>query len=311
MSGTRTQAQNAANDPHNQSRTIQDLTALVGEQNEQINRLVNLQNRNPHPPTPPRNTAPQAIYERFLKMHPTEFHGGPNPTKAEEWIKSLEVIFEYMVMNDSDQIHCALFLLKNKAQNWWKCAKNEIDSANTTWEAFKVLFFEKYFSKNVRAQKLKEFIELNQGNLPVTEFTRRFEQGSLYASFIYKDDTEKMNHYLRDLNPIMKHDVRLTSASTFHGVVDKALEAKQDEMEIRQWLPPHDASSRPWKKPKLNNAKRKQPSNKPFCPKCNREHSDNCVAGTNYCFRFKQPRHMVRDCPIAPRQVPSPTKIRK
>ncbi|XP_012838060.1 PREDICTED: uncharacterized protein LOC105958603 [Erythranthe guttata] len=168
MSGARTRAQNAANDPHNQSRTIQDLTALVREQNEQINRLVNLQNRNPPPPPPPpplqlRNTAPQATYERFLKMHPTEFHAGPSPTVAEEWIKSLEVIFEYMVMNDSDRIHCALFLLKNEARNWWEGAKSGIDLANTTWEAFKVLFFEKYFSKNVRAQKLKEFLELKQG----------------------------------------------------------------------------------------------------------------------------------------------------
>ncbi|XP_012840504.1 PREDICTED: uncharacterized protein LOC105960840 [Erythranthe guttata] len=121
-----------------------------------------------------------------------------------------------------------------------------------------------------------------------------------------------MNHYLRGLNHIIKRDVRLTSASTFHGVVDKALEAKQDEMDIRQWRPPHDASSRPWKKPNLNNAKGKQPinratvtpSNKPFFPKCKREHSGDCVAGTDHCFRCKKPGHMVRDCPIAPRQVP-------
>ncbi|XP_012829797.1 PREDICTED: uncharacterized protein LOC105950955 [Erythranthe guttata] len=234
-------------------------------------------------------------------MHPTEFHGGPSPTVAEEWIKSLEVIFEYMVMNDSDRIHCALFLLKNEARNWWEGAKSGIDLGNTTWEAFKVLFFEKYFSKNVRAQKLKEFLELKQGNLTVAEFTRRFEQGSLYAPFISKDDTEKMNHYLRGLNPIIKLDVRLTSASTFRGVVGKALEAEQDEMEIRQWRPPHDASSRPWKKPNLNNSKGKQPinratvtpSNKPFCPKCKREHSGDCVAGTDHCFRCKKPGHMV------------------
>ncbi|XP_012828509.1 PREDICTED: uncharacterized protein LOC105949736 [Erythranthe guttata] len=141
-----------------------------------------------------------------------------------------------MVMKDSDRIHCALFLLKNEARNWWEGAKNGIDLANTTWEAFKVLFFEKYFSKNVRAQKLKEFLEL-KGNLPVAEFTHRFEQGSLYAPFISKDDTEKMNHYLRRLSPVIKRDVRLISASTFYGVVDKALKASQDEVEIGQWRP--------------------------------------------------------------------------
>lgn len=41
--------------------------------------------------------------------------------------------------------------------------KAGLELENTTWEAFKVLFFEMYFSKNVRAQKLNEFLDLKQG----------------------------------------------------------------------------------------------------------------------------------------------------
>lgn len=100
MSGRRPALRNTPHPPpHDPSQTIHDLTALVWEQNAQIRQLINLQNR---PLPPPQQAPPQAIYERFLKLHPSEFHGGPDPTKAEEWIKSLEVIFEYLKMNDRD-----------------------------------------------------------------------------------------------------------------------------------------------------------------------------------------------------------------
>lgn len=66
-------------------------------------------------------------------------------------------------MNDRDRLHYALFLLKNGARQWWEETKAGLELENTTWEAFKVLFFEMYFSKNVRAQKLNEFLDLKQG----------------------------------------------------------------------------------------------------------------------------------------------------
>lgn len=122
-------------------------------------------------------------------------------------------------MNDRDRIHCAIFLLKNKAHHWWEGTKIGVKLGNTTWEAFKVPFFEKYSSKNVRAQKLKEFLELKQENLPAAEYARRFEQGCLYAPFIAKDESKKTYLFLRGLNPVIRRDGHLTSTSTFIGTV--------------------------------------------------------------------------------------------
>ncbi|XP_012838034.1 PREDICTED: uncharacterized protein LOC105958576 [Erythranthe guttata] len=161
-------------------------------------------------------------------MNPSEFHGGPDPVVAEEWIKSLEVIFDYMQMNDRERVHCALFLLRNEARNWWEGAKEGIELENLSWQAFKVQFFEKYFSKDVRANKLKEFMELRQGDLPMTEYIRLFERGCLYAPFIAKDVEENKNHFTRGLQPEIRRDIRMSSATTFRQMVDKALTAAQD-----------------------------------------------------------------------------------
>ncbi|XP_012841509.1 PREDICTED: uncharacterized protein LOC105961791 [Erythranthe guttata] len=171
MAGRRTRNSVNMNDPRDPISIIHDLSELIREQaqnhHEQIQQL--LQN---HPPPPPQPN-PQNLYEKFLRMNPSEFHGGPDPVIAEEWIKSLEVIFDYMQMGDRERVHCALFLLRNEARNWWEGAKEGIELENLQWSIFKVQFFEKYFSKDIRANKLKEFLELRQGDLSMTEYVHR------------------------------------------------------------------------------------------------------------------------------------------
>ncbi|XP_012841508.1 PREDICTED: uncharacterized protein LOC105961790 [Erythranthe guttata] len=152
-------------------------------------------------------------------MNPSEFHGGTDPAIAEEWIQSLEVIYDYMKMTDRDRVHCAI------ARHWWEGIKEGTNLETLPWTDFKIQFFEKYFSKDVRAHKLEEFLELRQGDLPMIEYIRRFERGCLYASFIARDAEEKKNHFIRGLQPEIRRDIRMSDASTFRQIVDKALMA--------------------------------------------------------------------------------------
>lgn len=144
----------------------------------------------------------------------------------------------------------------------------------------------------------------------MTEYTRRFEQGCVYAHFIAKDENEKVNHYLRGVNPIIRRDIHLTSASTFRGVVDKALEAEQDELDVRQWRSPPSISPQPWKKANTAQQKGKQlakptaPELKPTCPKCQKNHYGPCAIRTNKCYRCQKPGHMAKDCLQPPAATP-------
>ncbi|KZV54680.1 hypothetical protein F511_43703 [Dorcoceras hygrometricum] len=48
----------------------------------------------------PSNDDPQ---EKFKRQKPKEFSGTTDPLVAESWIKSMEVIFEYLQMSDLDR----------------------------------------------------------------------------------------------------------------------------------------------------------------------------------------------------------------
>ena len=67
-----------------------------------------------------RPTGPEAVYERFMKMRPKEFSGTSDPMVAEGWIKSLEVIFDFMELGDADRVRCATYLFTGDARLWWE-----------------------------------------------------------------------------------------------------------------------------------------------------------------------------------------------
>ncbi|KZV30195.1 hypothetical protein F511_43228 [Dorcoceras hygrometricum] len=60
----------------------------------------------------PSNDDPQ---ERFRIQKPREFSGTTDPFVAESWIKSMEVIFEYLQTPDLERSRCAIYMLRDDA----------------------------------------------------------------------------------------------------------------------------------------------------------------------------------------------------
>ncbi|XP_073019355.1 uncharacterized protein [Primulina eburnea] len=147
-----------------------------------------------------RPTGPEAIYERFMKMRPKEFSGTTDPMISEGWIKSLEVIFEFMGLGDEDRVCCATYLLGGDAHLWLT----------------------------------REFMTLRQGDLTVTEFIRKFERSCHFVPLIANDARAKLMHFLDGLRPILCHDVRVAGLTTYDVAVSRALAVEQDLNDIEK-----------------------------------------------------------------------------
>ncbi|MCI62658.1 pol polyprotein, partial [Trifolium medium] len=50
-----------------------------------------------------------------------------------------------------------------------------VDGVAIVWDTFKREFLRKYFPADVKNKKVIEFMELKQGNLPVAEYSAKFE----------------------------------------------------------------------------------------------------------------------------------------
>ncbi|KZV48581.1 hypothetical protein F511_21690 [Dorcoceras hygrometricum] len=68
----------------------------------------------------PNNDDPQ---ERFRRQKPREFSGTTDPFVAESWIKSMEVIFEYLQTPDLERSRCAIYMLRDDAMLWYSSTR--------------------------------------------------------------------------------------------------------------------------------------------------------------------------------------------
>ncbi|XP_073279510.1 uncharacterized protein [Primulina huaijiensis] len=187
---------------------------------------------------------PKAVYERFWRMDLKEFSGTTDPMVAEGWIKSIEVIFAFMELQDANRVMCATFLLTGDARLWWERASVSMNLKTLTWNGFKQVFYSKYFIEEVRSRLNREFMSLRQGDSSVAEFVRKFERGYHFVPMIANDAWEKLWYFIDGLRPILRRDVQVSGPTTYVVAVSRALATEQDQRDIesdRQGKRPYQA----------------------------------------------------------------------
>ena len=88
----------------------------------------------------------EPLYTRFGKLKPTEFAGSTDPLEAEEWLSSMETIFEFIRLTDQERVAYASFMLKKDARHWWVTVKMTRDVTVMTWAEFVREFNQKYYN---------------------------------------------------------------------------------------------------------------------------------------------------------------------
>ncbi|KAA3469879.1 Protein MCM10 [Gossypium australe] len=127
------------------------------------------------PPPPQVPVVPQVVdlirlnkppVDQIRKYGAEEFRAttDDDAERAEFWLENTIRVFDEMSLTLYECIKCAVSLLRDTAYNWW----------NT-------LISVKYISQQFIYQKRKEFLELKQGRMSVTEYEREFVRLSQYA----------------------------------------------------------------------------------------------------------------------------------
>ncbi|XP_073313470.1 uncharacterized protein [Primulina huaijiensis] len=207
-------------------------------------------------------------------------------------------------------------MLVKAARIWWEATKVTVNVRQLKWEEFKELFYAKYFSREVKAKKVKEFLELRQDSLSVAEYTLKFEEGCVFVPFIAENDKVEGEHFLRGLKPEIRRDVHMAKVITYQDIVERALLAEHDEQEIEKerqlrrkafqarWQGT-SASTRGGYKGKGKMEQRNKPyvpssgTERPLCPKCGKPHRGECLVGSGRCYRCKEIGHTSQKCPLS------------
>ncbi|KAL5570676.1 hypothetical protein UlMin_027251 [Ulmus minor] len=260
----------------------------------------------------------EPLYERFRKQNPPTFEGSTNPLEAEEWLRSVEAILDFMRLNDQEKISCATFMFKKNARYWWDV---------------------KYYNATVIAGKTNEFNTIQQGSLSVVEAVAKFVELARFCPILIPDENERIRRMILMFRPEIARFIEAGNGApnTVGETIERALRGEFYEAKIRQskgagqQLPPQGARSsfsketnggdihqgnnhfkgnnrsqfqqKRWNNNKRsynpgsygvnqgpnkrNNGGQRNENNIPTCTKCGKTHSGDCKAGTNQCYTYE------------------------
>ncbi|XP_062119045.1 uncharacterized protein LOC133832754 [Humulus lupulus] len=138
----------------------------------------------------------EPVYECFRKQAPPSFEGKVYPMVVEDWLKSVEAIFDHMELNDHQRVSYVTHLLKMDARIWWDVVKQTRDLNTMTWEDLVQAFGKKYYSSTVLATTVDKFMTLVQGKLSVTDYAQNFDRDVKMTSAEVVSDAEVLGKAL-------------------------------------------------------------------------------------------------------------------
>jgi hypothetical protein len=182
--------------------------------------MVNMQNAQPQAlPPPPRDRIGD-----IQRTKPPTFSHSMEPMDADDWLKTVERKLQVVQCNNREKVLVASHQLTGPAADWWDAyveAHEEPDTIN--WNEFKMAFRSHHIPQGVIKLKKKEFQDLKQGSMMVSDYVTRFMQLSCYAPNDVDTDEKKQECFLNGLEDGLAYALEARDFENFQTMVDKAL----------------------------------------------------------------------------------------
>jgi hypothetical protein len=142
------------------------------------------------------------------------------PTIGWKVEKKLQVV----QCNNREKVLFVAHQLVGPAANWWDAYVEAHKKPETiNWQEFKNSFRSHHVPMGVMKLKKKEFEDLKQGSMTVSEYVTQFTQLSHYALGNMDTDEKKQDWFLNGLNDGLVYALKACDFINFQDMVGKAL----------------------------------------------------------------------------------------
>ncbi|KAH0636085.1 hypothetical protein KY290_036497 [Solanum tuberosum] len=227
-----------------------------------------------------------------------------------EFRNAIQMLAQSVANQNNQRVQAPVNANGGSAATKWK-ENRGTNAAPITWECFSETFLDRFFPIELKEARAQEFMNLRHGNMTVQEYGLKFNQLSRYATYMVADSRAQMNKFLYGVSELVKTECRnamllgdmnisrlMTHAQQVEG--DKLREQAKETKKARTVSVPSprfrkDQNSR-------TSGSKSQGSvsgtkTYPTCPKCNKNHPGECLAGKEGCFGSGQSGHRLKDCP--------------
>jgi hypothetical protein len=172
------------------------LEQLLATQNDLMRRLVENDERHGAERQQPRHQERDSSYSDFLATHSSVFADATDPLEADSWLRTTESKFGLLHYTEYQKNLYAAHQLRGAAGVWWASYIATLpEDHHVPWGEFHTTFHPHHLSAGLLGSKLKEFLDLEQGNHSVFDYTRQFNTLTQYGTYHVDTDEKKSSLY--------------------------------------------------------------------------------------------------------------------
>jgi hypothetical protein len=178
------------------ARSPVSLKQLLATQNDLMRRLIKNDEHRGAERQQPRHQERDSSYSDFLATHLAVFANATDPLEADNWLYTKESKFGLLHYTKYQKTLYAVQQLRGAAGAW--CASYIAtlpDDHHVPWDEFRTSFRAYHLSAGLLHSKLKEFLDLEQGNHNVFDYTRQFNTLAQYGTYHVDTNEKKANMY--------------------------------------------------------------------------------------------------------------------
>ena len=173
------------------------------------------------------------MIERVQKLGAKPYDGNGDPEAAWLWLDKVNKVYGVIGCTDDQKVLFSSFLMEDMAKDWWDVVDKRYPDG-ISWDQFQQEFTGRFFPQSHRESKIEGFFRLEQKNMSVSEYTKRFSELVRLVPYIKADEVLKCKRFLAGLQHRIKVHLSVVPHNRFGDLVEAALRVEQSTTTMYQ-----------------------------------------------------------------------------
>ena len=161
---------------------------------------------------------------RGVTLGAKPYDGSGDADAAWLWLDIVNKVYGVMGCTDKKRVLFSSFLMEDRAKDWWDTVERRYPDG-ITWDQFQQEFTDRFFPQ--KGSKIEEFFKLEQKNMLVSEYEKKFSELVRLVPYIQVDEVLKCKRFLSGLQHHIRVHLSVVPQNRFEDLVEAALRVEQ------------------------------------------------------------------------------------